>query len=64
MAAVGPNHYTSTPEATENPGALIKYSWENEMKVELPVKLETVIGYHGLIHHIDIILLLFLEPRC
>lgn len=45
VAAVVANQYTFHLEDTKTPGALIKDTWENEMKVRLAIKLGATVEY-------------------
>uniref|UniRef100_A0A452RLG3 ribulose-phosphate 3-epimerase n=1 Tax=Ursus americanus TaxID=9643 RepID=A0A452RLG3_URSAM len=64
MVALGANQPTSHVEDTKNPGALIKETWENEMKVRLTINLGTTVGYLApWANQIDTISVMPVEPN-
>ncbi|XP_037693977.1 ribulose-phosphate 3-epimerase-like isoform X2 [Choloepus didactylus] len=63
MAVAGANQYTFHPEATENPGALIKDIQENGMKVGLAIKPGTTVEYLApWANRIDTALVMTVQP--
>ncbi|XP_054302702.1 ribulose-phosphate 3-epimerase-like isoform X2 [Pongo pygmaeus] len=63
MAVAGANQYTFHLEATENPGALIKDTRENGMKVGLAIKPGTSVEYLApWANQIDMALVMTVEP--